>query len=324
MARRALSWLVSGTALLVALCGSAGAHAQPALQAAQRAFDEGDRAEKKGDCATAVLKFEEAMAIVETPQLRMRAGRCKEKLGRRVEAVGDYQRATVLAQSDPELLALAQAQLQGALPRVPKLRFKLPVPRPEELAISVDGKAVADVDSDKLVDPGTHPVKVTARGHHAFEAQVLAEEGKVSVLEVKLTRVELPPPTTPPPASFDPVPFILLGSAGAALGASIGLGAYSFVLAQDLVDQLPAGCRQETQFDVVCDTAELPELESKKVEQNVVLGLSVGAAIISAGLLTTSITMLGTAPDAPAKAGRARAVPWFGPEGAGLGVAIDL
>ncbi|MBK8943072.1 MAG: hypothetical protein IPM79_37095 [Polyangiaceae bacterium] len=324
MARRWARLLVSmGASALVALAGPAHAQAPTDLQRAQRAFEEGERAEKKGDCAAAVTLFEEALSIVETAQLRMRAGRCKEKLGRLVEAVGDYQRATTLAQKDPELLALAQSQLASVLPRVPKISFETPAPLPSDAMVTVDGSIVRDVGTNRLVDPGTHAVKVTASGYRPFEAQVLAEERKVSVLRIELTPLVAPPPPPPPNSDVDPVPWILLGSAGATLGAAIGLGAHSFVLAQQVIDELPAPCREVTSFEVACDSEELPDLESAKVEQNVFLGLSVGAAIITAGLLVTSVTMIGTSTE-PSKVARVRPLPWLGPEGAGLGLSIDL
>ena len=84
-------------------------------------------------------------------------------------------------------------------------------------------------------------------------------------------------------------------------------------------DRMPAECSIAI-YQITCEGAEgapkFEDIEQLKVEQNVMLGLSVGATIITAGLITTAITLLGTSEDG--STATAVAVPWTSPDGGGL------
>lgn len=304
---------------------SAFAQAPEDLARAQQAYEAGNRAEERGDCARAIARFQEAIAIVETPQLRMRAGRCKERTGKLVEALGDYQRAVVLAEGQPELLALANGHLSNLLPRVPKVTFEIAEPPPNELVITIDGEKIADVAGGRLADPGPHRVHASAPGHDPFDVELELSAGKTA--SVKIVLEKHPPPEGPPkptrrPSSGpDPTPWILLSAAGVTLGAAIGLGVYSFQLKEDAVEMLDEarfeGCGVSG-YQITCPGPEedprYVDLEDKKVEQNVMLGLSVGATIVTVGLAVTGITLMSTGADEPKIANLA---PWVDPTGSG-------
>ncbi|NUP07274.1 MAG: hypothetical protein HOW73_14565 [Polyangiaceae bacterium] len=317
--RQRRRWTLIGAAVTMIIATARSAYADQAADAAkaQALFSEGVHAEENGDCARAIEKFDGAIALVETPQLRLRSARCKEKVGKLVEALGDYQRATAIAKGDPELLAAAKGQLSNVMPRVPRIDFDFAKGAPAGVEVTVDGEKVADLESGQLVNPGEHRIGATAPKYRRFEVDVTVREAKTLAVVMVLDPIVFPPLPKAEPKGVDPVPWILIGSSGATLGAAIGLGVYSVILADDTQEELPdSTCRTVSQFRAECD-GEVSSVERDKIEQNVVLSLSIGSAIVSAGLLTTGIIMLtqGSDEDTPVMG---RVTPWFGPTSGGI------
>lgn len=295
----------------------ASAQGQPDLERAKQLFDEGEKAEKEGNCSTALKSFRAAIVIIETPQLYLRAGRCEETLGNLVAALGDYQRASVLAQKDAVLMAAADRQATDITKRIPRISFVVPINAPANISVKVDGSAVADVGAGRLVNPGDHEVEATAPGYETFRQRIVLTAGATAAVTFEMKKI--PPPSKPKPPEPEEdtrvLPWVLLGAGGATLGLSIGLGIQSFMLKQD-AQSLAAGygCRTfgysvECGDEAAVTDAQRAELKDTELKQNVFFGTSIGVAVISAGFIATTISLLGSSK--PSDAPQTGIVPFF-------------
>lgn len=151
-------------ALAMVLSSSAATAQTPnEIAAAKQAFKEGEDAEKKGDHATALAKFEAALAIKETPQLHLRVGAAHEKLGKLVAAKASYERglARANASSQKEVAKVADELIAALTPRIPIVTVK-GEERPG-LTITIDGKQVW-LNAGIPLDPGAHTLHAEAPG----------------------------------------------------------------------------------------------------------------------------------------------------------------
>ncbi|MBL8743260.1 MAG: tetratricopeptide repeat protein [Myxococcales bacterium] len=315
-----LAWL----AFSLAAAAPSASHAQSPqdLLRAQKLYDEGDKLEQAGDAAQALAKFEEALTVVETAQLRLRAGRCQEKLGRLVESLESYKRAVALSEEDATLNKVASDQARAAAGRVPKLALKKPSNAPPDVSLTVDGKT-ASFDEPVFVNPGEHVVVAEAAGHQRFEKRAAAREGDTVTIAVELVANDKPKEAEGKPTPV--LPWVLIGGGAAFLGASIGLGAASASSKSTAYDDLagPAGCTPGdppgcpwASAEAAPKTPAVEEFLGKIDEANVFLGLAIGAGVIAAGAGATGVVLLVTGGDeAPATA-----LPWFDERGGGVAV----
>lgn len=310
--RRAVSAVLC--AALLSLTSAVAAQTPSDLARAQRLFDEGDRAEQKGDCRLAIEKFSAAMAVIETPQLRLRSGRCHEKLNELREALVDYERARALAKDDEELASLARRQAALVKARFPSIKLEAPVPSPEGLAITLDGAPISDLKERQIVDAGQHTVRATAPGFLPFEETVNLANGQL--LEVKIA---LAKPAPPPKTEISSTAWILLGSGGGALVLSVAFGVHSFRLKEEGVEIAQRnGCTGEG-GDVTCrgeveGTQDGEDLKDLELQQNLFVGLSAGTAVASAALFAAGVAYIFLPGDAP----KAAVIPWLDGRSFGL------
>jgi hypothetical protein len=207
---------------------------------AKKWFEEGTKAEEAGDCLAAVERFRKALDVKETPQIHLRVGRCEEKLGRLGAAANAASRAMDLARGNADVLGVARAQFDAVSAKVPKLRVTVsaedePI---EQLAVELDGKPI-EVGTEVLVDPAEHVVRATAKGRAA-----VSETFRLAIGETKSVALQLGESTASSAGRRSPWPFVLLGVAGASLGASIGLGVSGAGVKASAYEDLagPAGC----------------------------------------------------------------------------------
>lgn len=237
---------IAGLALLLVAPRATWAQSPAEVEQARKTFAEGEAAEAAGDCATAVARYEAVVAIKETAAVRLRIGRCHERLGRLTLALADYRRAQDLAQGDARALEVA-TQVESALaPRIPRLEIRVPEGA-AGVALTLDG-APASAGTPILVDPGRHVVTAQAPGKTPFEREITASEGQLSTVDVTLADavVDAPPPPPPPPPAeaeghFPWLPVGLYAVGGVALGVAVPLLATS---ASDDAD-LDARCFDE-------------------------------------------------------------------------------
>lgn len=314
-----LRW-ASAMLVACALLGAYPALAQDAKTRAQQLFEAGEKAEDKGDCAEAAEKFERAAEYVETPQLRLRAGRCQERTGQLARAEKNILRGIELAKNDPALRKYGEelaAKLKG---RVPTLVFQIePTPSPEDLMILIGGTR-ALIDKPNQVDPGRHRIEARASGFDDSIQIVTLAEGVTEIVKVKLTPATVRPPVEEPegpsrPAKYGPLPWILLGGGAATLGGAIGSGV-AFGNARSEYDALvdSTGCRGPD-GSVLCppeleNTPEVEPLESAAADANLFLGLTVTFSVLSAGLVAAGIGLAVTNEELPVEA---IVAPWIGP-----------
>ena len=314
-------WLA--VALLALGPGESEAQSPQDLLRAQKLYDEADKLEAGGDPAGALAKFDEAMSVVETAQLRLRAGRCQEKLGKLVEALTSYNRAVALSEEDAALNKVASQQARTAANKVPKLALQKPSDAPASLILKVDGKVVTE--SPVQVNPGEHEVSAEASGFQPFQKRVAAREGDTVTVAIELVSSEKPKPVEPDTATKGaPVlPFVLIGTGAGLLGLSIGFGAYSAVAKSTAYDDLagPAGCTPGNppgcpwaSLDAAPQTPAVDDFLGKIDESNIFLGLAIASSVLAAGAGATGVALLLTGGEAPP----ATALPWFDERGGGV------
>jgi hypothetical protein len=303
--------------------GASPVRAQDSKTEAQKLFEAGEKAEDAGDCAEAADKFERAAEIVETPQLRLRAGRCQERIGKLARAERNILRGIELAKDDAALKKYGDELMAKLKGRIPTLVFQIePSPPPEDLSIMIDG-IPGLVDKPNRIDPGRHRIEARARGFEESIQVVSVAEGVTDVVKIKLSPATARPPGETPdppeepskPTKYGPIPWILLGGGAAALGGAIGSGvAFSGARSKydDLVDT--TGCRLPD-GGVLCPpelqgTDAVEPLESAASEANLFLGLTVAFSALGAGLITTGIVLAANNEELPVEA---TLVPWLGP-----------
>lgn len=200
--------------LLVAVLGLAFASALPRAQAqsaaelvaARSLFADGTELEKKKDYAGALEKFRKVAAIKSTAIVRYHEGYCAEKLGRWIEALDAYAKATLEGQGDPKQKDAVDAahKASAALrPRVPRIRAKVTGTQKGKYQIRIDGMPVSDalLDTPVPVDVGKHLVEVSGEGiaSDSQEVTVAEKETREVVFEAKEPTAATPPKETKKP-----------------------------------------------------------------------------------------------------------------------------
>lgn len=190
-----LSAAIAGGSLLAVLVVLPGeAHAQTAaeLVAARALFADGVELEKKKDYAAALEKFRKVAAIKSTAIVRYHEGFCAEKLGRWIEALDAYAKATIEGQGDPKQKDAVEAarKADAALrPRVPRIRAKVTGTQKGKWELRIDGTPIsaALLDTPVPVDVGKHLVELSGEGIApvAQEITVAEKETREVVLDAK-------------------------------------------------------------------------------------------------------------------------------------------
>lgn len=317
-ARRA-SWLCACLAVASSWAVEpAFVFAQDRAAAAKDLFDEGARLEEAGQFEEAGARFEEAANLVETPQIRLRAGRCQERAGQLIKAEKNIKRGIALATDDENLMKVGlelEAKIKG---RIPTMVFQIePTPHPPGLTVRVDGEDVL-VTSPLRVDPRSHRVTAAAKGYLTYDQQVSVPEGETEIVTIRMVVGEDATNKPDEPSretTYGPLPWILIGSGGGALAVSIGMGAGSASAKSDYLDAAPgAGCSVSDGV-VTCKPGtetdpEVVELQSKADLSNGLVAGAVVFGVLAAGALGTGIALAVMNEELPPTVGFA---PWFDP-----------
>jgi hypothetical protein len=210
------------------VAGPAFAQTPDQLEQARRAFAEGEAAEERGDCATAIERYAAVVSVKETAAVRLRIGRCLERLGRVRDALVAYERARELARADAQALEVATQVATDLRDRIPTVTVE--VPRDVAGAVvTIDGEPMPAGAGARQVDPGRHEVIVEAPGRQRFSTSFEVALGRKHVVDVWLPPVggnEPPPPPPPPDDEASPSPWLpvaLYGVGGVAIGVAIPL-----------------------------------------------------------------------------------------------------
>lgn len=267
-------------------CVAPSVSAQPKseLKQAEQWFKEGDQAEKKGDCATAIDRFRQVLTVKETAQVQLRLGHCLETLNKLAQAQAAYRRGQALAKSagKQEVADVAQEQLDALGPRVPKIVVDVGRLGPNDgLVVKLDGETIA-ASVEVPVDPGEHKLTGEAKGYKPGSKTFSAVEGKSARIAVAMAPVveaapEVPPDVTsapPPPAPDKPskVPGGVLIAAG---GVGIGVGIALFAIASGKSSDLDTRCGGSERL--ACPKSQQADIESEARSVNLLRGISVAS-----------------------------------------------
>ncbi len=324
---------LAAACLGLALClATQGARGQDPLEAARKAFQEGDEAESRGDCALAIEKFSQAIAAKETAQLHLRIGRCQDKLGQLKAALASYDAGFALAQGDETLLELARKMRADLQQRIPRLTIRMP-DAPPAAYVTLDGVQFRAFGLDTPLDPGVHVVEGEAPGRKPFKSEVSLRESERREITIDLPlRAETKGPEEPGP---NPVPFVMFGVGAALLGASIGVAVRGVQLLEDADSAAEAGgCRVNDgaaadQAGAVRTCSGSPAVHAAYVdavgEVNLHYGLAAGLGAAAGVSVAVGAILLGldATAEEPAAAQALRVSPWAipaGPAGASWGV----
>jgi hypothetical protein len=208
-------------ALVASTWGSAAA--QDAAAEARTHFSAGQRLFEQGDMPAALSEFRAAMRIEPHDATRFNVAACLERLGRFVEAAGEYDAAAASSQLSEAVRARASELATRVRERVATLRV---VDAPADARVEIDGRA-ACADCDVALDPGEHRVSVEAEGHLPSAHTLELGSGERRALSSPLAVEAIAAPTAPPPRSGGHTAGVVsvLGGvmASLGLGAAIGL-----------------------------------------------------------------------------------------------------
>lgn len=327
MRGKPLAWVVM---LSLALTGTAAAQTPAELKRAQALYDEGDKLEVGGDCSGALGKFREALKIVETPQLRLRAGRCEEKLGHLLEAADEYEHA-VAAATDEKLGALAKTQRDGVIAKLGTIAVEPPAGSPTGLAVALDGRPWNTLDKPQRVLPGDHKVTATASGMEPFSRKVTVQAGGRETVTITLVAgsSDAPPPPEEKKAStrYGVLPWVLVGAGGALTLGGVGMvvggvvtrnAGFDTLVESGLCPDAPR-CPRAFETSPPKDPA-WDDAQSSLATANILYGVGGAVGVVGLGLVGAGLGLALTdhPKDEPPAATPAAVVPLFGKGFAGL------
>jgi len=298
----------------VALAAPVAAQSAEDLDAARKLFADAvaDQDAKRYD--TALEKFQRVAAVKDTANVRFRIASCLEALGRRAEALTNYEASVKLGEQEkasPDVLRASREHAADLERVVPRLSIVLPADAPATTEVRIDD---APVDRSALagglpLDVGHHTIRATAPGDSPFETAVtLPESGHVSI-SVTLTPAaplagapaaqtpgqgpatppgdgEKNPPVTPHPSHVGA--WIAIGVGGALAVGSV----VSFVLRQSNISTIDNDCSGSP---LQCPSSKQSEVNDARNAAQwqgpLAIGLAAGAVVgvgIGAWLLATS------------------------------------
>jgi len=315
-------------AVLGALLLALGLAAPPAsaqdpadVAAARELFKEGIQASKDGRWGMAIDRLTRSLELKPAPITHYTLAVAQQNANEFVEAMENL-RAFLISPPEPatdpyrEPAQEAVAKLEK---RVARVRIRIEPAGVDDLAVNIDGNPVplAALDSDRLVNPGTHQVKVSAsRYKDATQIFDVAEAGLATV-SIELEAAPVPDAAEPPaqePAggpqegadqaesSFPVGPVVLLVSGVAVFGAGLAVGMVGLSEASDA---------QSSEGD------EADAARAKGIAGDVVAGVGIAAA--AAGVIWL-IVYDGEPDSGPEVAGAIR--PWQQGSTAGIQVAF--
>lgn len=275
-ARGALCKALAAGLAALSLVGAPSPHAPVREAAAQddvrtraRALaDEGQEAFAQKDYAKAVVKFEQALALVKAPTLALALARAQAGQGKLVAAQRTLQGVVLegtAPNAPPEFKqAVNEANLELAKVQARMPQLVLVVEGADAPEVRLDGELIATVSLGKPrpVDPGAHLVTARQAGYVELEQRVIVEERQTQRVRLELQKLEagstpgpkatagptgtpaLPPPSVPPAGTSDARSSMMGAGIGLlAVGVvGLGLGGLFAGLTASKHDELAANC----------------------------------------------------------------------------------
>lgn len=205
----------------------------------------GDQRYEARDYQGALEAYQGADAIMAVPTTGIEVGRALIALAKLVEARDKLLEISRYPVRADEPTAFTKARRRAAdlaadlAERIPSMEIELRgLPAGTEAEVRVDDVVVkpATVGLPRKLNPGPHPLKVTAAGYHTVDIVVELKERQRRVVEIPLRTSAAPPPVEPAP---DTSPVAYAGFAIGAVGLVVGTitGAVSLSIASDVTDQ---------------------------------------------------------------------------------------
>jgi len=218
--RRMLRRTTCVLAAMASLLGSPAVSAQPVDEASKSAArqigKEGLEAYKAGRYEEALDKLSRAFAVVRVPALGLWTARAMVQTGKLVEASELYHQVGLIQATggDQEVQEAAKqeaaTELEALMPRIPKLTIELDGAPADQVAVTVDGVALAPalIRVARPANPGQHTAVAKLGEQQATESVTLAEgESKTVVLRIAAPAEPKPAePAAPVATASTPAP----------------------------------------------------------------------------------------------------------------------
>jgi hypothetical protein len=145
---------------------------------AQRLFNEGRDALKRGDQPGACSKFRSSLALARVANTLFNVAQCDERDGKLALALQGWREGVLLLGSDDERLAVAKERLGALEARVPKVTLVTSSELPAGARVLVDGAAIPlpEKGAALTLDPGEHAIAVETAGRATFRTTVTVAE----------------------------------------------------------------------------------------------------------------------------------------------------
>jgi hypothetical protein len=310
------------------------------VAAARALGQEGVRLAEAGNCQEAVDKLSRAEKIFHAPTTLARLGECQVQLGKIVDGTENLNKVSreSLAPGAPPAFVAAQERarkvLAEARPKIAKLKIAVAGPQDVTWTVKVDGETMplANLNTNRPIDPGEHNVEVTAPGYKRASTKVTLTEGGTDSVALTLEPDPNAPKAAPlantqsdpnrdgnqtlskpespqePPSRAPAYVALGLGVAGVAVGSIFGL------MATSKKSDLDNACQNK-----ICGPAQQDDLDSGKTLGTIsTVGFIVGGVGLVAGayLFFTSGSSAGGKAAKSAKSAAAR--PFVGVDHVGL------
>ena len=169
---------------------------------------EGVQLADAGNCAAAIEKLDRAEKLYHAPTILGRLGECQVSVGKIVVGTENLQRVVreSLPKNAPKAFVDAQARAQkvldGALPKLAKLKIHVEAPPGVTPTVTQDGEPVsnATLDLDRPADPGVHKIEASAPGFRTARSEATLAEGASASVSLRLE----PDPNAAPAAGSAP------------------------------------------------------------------------------------------------------------------------
>jgi hypothetical protein len=352
---------VTATLILSLPLAARGQDASPSASdtaLARTLGSEGVQLADAGNCAAAIEKLERAEKLYHAPTILGRLGECQVSVGKIVVGTENLQRVVreSLPKSAPKAFVDAQARAQkvldGALPKLAKLKIHVEAPPGVTPTVTQDGEPIsnATLDLDRPADPGVHKIEASAPGYRTARSEATLAEGASGSVSLRLepdpnaapaagvpptspaaagaypnAGTPLPPnaPSDPSPAAAAPVgaetsgssnvpAYLLLGTG--VVGVAVGSIFGAKVLSKK--SDLDEVCREKTR----CPASQQGNIDSMKSAATLsTVGFAVGGVALGVGVVMLLVSKPSSS-SAGAKTAPTQAtlMPFVGPTSFGL------
>ncbi len=270
-----------------------------AVQAeARRLFDEGRAHADAERWPAAVTSFESSRALLERPSTLFNLASALVRVGRSLEALealdalerlADPRRDRVMLAGTPDLRARATSSLRHVVLSV----------TPETAVLEVDGEPVEGTGPTRelTLDPGAHSASVSFAGFSTERVDIaLGQDALAVTLAPRPARVHIRPSLTEASVSVD-------GAARGLGDIDVELEAGHHVLDVTALGHEPLSRQIDVEpgaeLTVAADLVPLPVLVESGPDLPLVVGLSVGGALVVAGVAIALGVVFGVTTEAP-------------------------